>query len=40
MRQATQTYLDDASCPTAFVVLPSIIGALVWLCVMLSHMPR
>jgi hypothetical protein len=29
----------DRSCPIGFVVLPSFIGALVWLYLLLSRMP-
>lgn len=31
---------DDHACPTAFVVLPTVIGALLWLCTLLSRLPQ
>jgi hypothetical protein len=40
MNTHTQTPVDDRSCPTAFVVLPALIGGLVWLCIILSRLPH
>ena len=36
----TQTHLHDTAGPTGFIVLPALIGGLVWLCVILSHLPH
>lgn len=30
---------DDSACPAAFVAIPAVVGALVWVWVMLSRMP-
>jgi hypothetical protein len=31
--------MADHSCPMAFVVVPSFVGALVWLCILLGQVP-
>ena len=31
MSMPTQTHVEDTACPTGFIVLPALIGALVWL---------
>jgi hypothetical protein len=31
---------DDSSCPVAFVALPAVMGALIWLCVLLARLPQ
>jgi hypothetical protein len=40
MNTHTQTPVDDRSCPMGFVVLPALIGGLVWLCIILSRLPH
>jgi hypothetical protein len=37
MNTRIDTHVDDNSCPTGFIVLPALIGGLVWLCVILSR---
>ena len=37
MNNQLQTHIDEPACPMALVVLPAIIGALVWLCVILPR---
>ncbi len=32
--------IDDHACPTAFVVLPMLIGATLWVCTVLSQLPH
>ena len=31
---------DDSACPVAFVALPAVMGALIWVCVLISRMPH
>jgi hypothetical protein len=31
---------DDTACPAAFVAVPAVVGALLWLAVMLSRLPQ
>jgi hypothetical protein len=31
---------DDSACPAAFVAIPAVVGALLWLCVMLGQLPH
>ncbi len=31
---------DDSACPAAFVTIPAVVGALLWLWVMLSRFPQ
>jgi hypothetical protein len=31
---------DDSACPAAFVAIPAAVGALIWLCMMLSRLPH
>jgi hypothetical protein len=31
---------DDSACPAAFVAVPAAVGALIWLCMMLSRLPH
>ncbi len=38
MSMPTQTRVDDSFCPTGLIVLPALIGGLVWLCVILSRL--
>ena len=40
MSNPTQTQVDETACPTGFVVLPALIGGLVWLCVILGRLPH
>jgi hypothetical protein len=37
MNTPVQTHVDDGACPTGLVVLPALIGALVWLCEILPR---
>ena len=30
---------DDCACPAAFVAIPAVVGAPVWLCAILSRLP-
>jgi hypothetical protein len=31
---------DDTACPASFVAIPAVVGALLWLAVMLSRLPQ
>jgi hypothetical protein len=31
---------DDTACPAAFVAVPAVVGALLWLAIMLSRLPQ
>jgi hypothetical protein len=37
---SSNTPADDGAFPAVFVVLSTFIGALVWLCAMLSSLPQ
>jgi hypothetical protein len=39
MSTKTQNPTDDPPCPVGIIVLPALVGALVWLCVVLSRLP-
>lgn len=30
---------DDSACPAAFVAIPAVVGALLWLWVLLAQLP-
>ena len=38
LMNGTQTHVEDRACPTGFVLLPAVIGTVVWLCVILSRL--
>ena len=40
MNSPSGTHVEDSSCPTGLIVLPTLIGGLVWLCVILSRLPH
>jgi hypothetical protein len=40
MSMPTQTHTQETSNPTGFILLPALIGGLVWLCVILSRLPH
>jgi hypothetical protein len=31
---------DDSACPAAFIAIPAVVGALLWVWVMLTRMPQ
>jgi hypothetical protein len=35
-----QSPADDTACPVAFVAIPAVVGALLWLAIMLSRLPQ
>ena len=40
MNQSVHTPVDEPACPIGIVVLPALIGSLVWLVVLLSQLPQ
>jgi hypothetical protein len=32
--------VDDTACPAAFIAIPAVVGALIWLWVMLLSLPH
>jgi hypothetical protein len=39
MNQSDQP-ADDSACPVAFIAIPAVVGALLWLFVMLTRLPQ
>jgi hypothetical protein len=37
---ANNSPADDAACPAAFVAIPAVVGAFLWLAIMLSRLPQ
>jgi hypothetical protein len=31
---------DDSSCPVAFMAIPAVLAALIWLCALLGQLPQ